>query len=344
MTWAGARGDTEKKMAEALHFTLAQDKLHPAFNAIDLTLASRGQGAKGSDGGAFRLNIANALWGQIGYEFQPAFLDTLGQNYGAGMHIVDFIKDPEGSRGIINGWVSARTEDRIKELLPKGSVTSDAKLVLTNAIYFNAAWLNPFHAQDTKPLDFVRRDGTKIQVPTMVGGQTAPYGQGNGWSAVAIPYDAGMEEIVQLEMVLVMPDAGTLDAFEASLNGAKIASITESLSEYDVSMTMPKFKIESQFSLADALTKLGMGVAFSEGADFSGISTQSNLSISDVVHKAWVDVNETGTEAAAATGVVVGDTSAPPSAEIHLDHPFLFFIRDIPTKSVLFIGRVEDPS
>jgi serpin B len=279
----------------------------------------------------------------MGYSFQPAFLDTLALNYGAGMHVVDFEKAPEAARGIINQWVADRTEDRIKDLLPEGSVTPDARLVLTNAIYFNAAWQNPFKPENTKPLDFTKADGSKVQVPTMAGTLDVPYGEGESYAAVALPYDPGQGQVKQLEMVLVLPKVPLAD-FEASLDPSRLDEILGSMGPYAVTMTVPKLKIESQLNLADALTKLGMGVAFSDAADLSGINGTGGLSISAVVHKAWIDVNETGTEAAAATGVVAGVTSAPPAAEIHLDHPYVFFIRDIQTKSILFFGRVADPS
>ena len=339
MTFAGARGATESQMATALHFNLAQAQLHPAFNAIDLALASRGKGAAGKDGQGFRLNVANALWGQTGESFEGPFLDTLAQNYGAGMHVVDFVGATESSRVLINDWVSDRTETRIKELLPKGSIDSDTRLVLTNAIYFNAAWATPFEKAKTAPANFTLGDGSTVKVETMAGYQEAAYGAGADYAAVALPYDGG-----ELSMVLILPTQGTLDAFEAGLTSASLSSLVGGMSTHGVTITMPRFKIESSFSLADQLTKLGMVDAFSDAADFSGISGKKGLSIGSVVHKAYVDVSETGTEAAAATGVTLGVTSAPEPAEIHLDHPYLFLIRDNATKSILFLGRVANPT
>ncbi|MFO0757351.1 MAG: serpin family protein [Byssovorax sp.] len=340
MTWAGARNNTETVMANALHFTLPQDQLHPAFNALDTALMSRGKNAKASDGKGFRLNIANALWGQLGFSFGEPFLDTLAMNYGAGMHVVDFEASPEPSRELINQWVADRTEDKIKDLLPKGSVSPDTRLVLTNAIYFNAAWLNPFEVASTTDGDFKREDGTKVTVPFMKGSQEVGYASGDGWAAVELPYDGN-----ELSMVAVLPEAGTLDAFEAALDDAKLAAILGAMNNnYQVDMTVPKFKIESSFGLKKALSALGMEEAFTDKADFTGIYDKGGLSISDVVHKAFVKVDEAGTEAAAATGVIVGVTSAPPPAEIHLDHPFVLFIRDNATGSILFMGRVSDPS
>jgi serpin B len=339
MTFAGARGATESQMATALHFSLPQAQLHPAFNAIDLALASRGKGADGKDGQGFRLNVANAIWGQTGQSFEAPFLDTLAQSYGAGMHVVDFIGAAESSRVLINDWVSARTESRIKDLLPKGSVDSDTRMVLTNAIYFNAAWATPFEKAKTAPASFTLGDGSTVKVETMAGYQEAAYGAGSDYAAVALPYDGG-----EFSMVLILPAQGALDAFEASLTPARLATLVDGMSTHGVSITMPRFKVESSFSLADKLTKLGMVDAFNDAADFSGINGKKGLSIGSVVHKAYVDVSETGTEAAAATGVTIGVTSAPEPAEIHLDHPYLFLIRDNATKSILFLGRVENPT
>jgi serine protease inhibitor len=339
MTFAGARGETEKQMAKALHFDLPQAQLHPAFNAIDLALASRGKGASGSDGAGFRLNVSNALWGQTGYTFEAPLLDTLALNYGAGMHVVDFRGAADGSRTIINDWVADRTEDRIKDLMPKDSISSDTRLVLTNTIYFNAAWAAPFESSKTKLAPFTHRDGSKSDVQTMSATQDLAYGAGDDYAAVALPYERG-----ELSMLLILPPQGGLDAFEASLTPARLTSIVDGLAGYSVSITMPRAKIESSFSLAEQLAKLGMTDAFTDSADFSGINGKKDLSISAVVHKAFVTVSETGTEAAAATGVSVGVTSLPPPAEIHLDHPYLFLIRDNATGSILFLGRVEDPA
>ncbi len=336
---AGARAETETQMATALHFDLDQSKLHPAFNALDLALASRGMGAAGTDGTGFRLTIANALWGQTGHSFSTSFLDIIGENYGDGVHVVDFKGAPEDSRTLINEWVSGKTEDRIKDLLPQGAVTPDTRLVITNAVYFNAAWQVPFDVSGTKLASFTRPDGSNVDVPTMSGYREVPHGEGPGYAAVALPYDGN-----ELSMVLLLPPQGTLDAFEAALTPDKLATILAGMTSHGVSITLPRFKVEASFSLKDQLGKLGMPVAFTEMADFSGIDGKTDLFLSAVVHKAYVTVDETGTEAAAATGAVVGTTSVPPAAEIHLDHSFLFLIRDDKTRTVLFLGRVEDPS
>lgn len=339
MTWAGAKNQTEADMAAALGFTLPQSKLHPSFNALDLALASRGKNAKASDGKGFRLNIANALWGQTGYSFEQPFLDTLAENYGAGMRVVDFHDAPDASADLINQWVDKHTEGKIKELVTSEDISPSTELILTNAIYFNAAWLEPFEEKDTKDGDFVTIDGSTKTVKMMHGYRDTEYGKGDGYQALVLPYDGA-----ELSMVLVMPDAGTFADFEQSLDADKIGEIAGSVTEHSVDVTMPRFKFDGEFSLHKALGALGMEVAFSPEADFSGISTKSALMIQEVIHKSFVSVNEAGTEAAAATAVLVGDTAAPEPATMTLDHPFLFFIRDNATKAILFVGRVADPS
>jgi serpin B len=338
MTWAGAKGKTETDMATALAVTLPQSQFHPAMNMLDQELASRGQGAKGADGGGFRLNVANALWGQVGYPFEAAFLDMLGLNYGAGMHIVDFEGQPLQAVDLINGWVEKKTEDRIKDILSPDSVNSGTKLVLTNAVYFNAAWQVPFEPSNTKPGTFTTQAGASVMVPMMHGSFEVPYVAGADYAAVELPYD-GQE----LSMVLVLPN--DLATFEAGLTGAKLDQIAGSLSStYMVDTAMPTFEFDSKFGLVEPLKALGMGIAFSDAADFSGINGTGGLVITDVIHQSFVKVNEAGTEAAAATAVIIGETSVPQPASISLDKPFVFFIRDIQTKAVLFVGRVADPS
>jgi len=337
MAWAGARGQTETDMANVLGFEMTQEKTHAAFNALDQALASRGQGAQGADGQGFRLNIANAMWAQVGFPFETSFLDTLGTNYGAGVHVVDFEAQTVQAIDLINGWVSDRTEQRIQKLVNEQVITPDTRFVLTNAIYFNAAWAEPFEDENTEDGKFTLLDDTTVTVPMMHGYQETGYADGDGFQALELPYDGG-----ELSMVLVLPDAGTFADFEASLDAARMDEIAGSLGGYGVSITMPKFEFDASFNLSKSLKALGMESAF-DGADFSGMSKEG-LVITDVVHKSFVSVNEAGTEAAAATAVIGGTTSAPEPAEITLDHPFLFFIRDRATGAILFVGRIQDPS
>lgn len=336
MTYAGARTETEEQMASTLHFTtLSQERLHPTFNVLNGVLASRGQGASGAGGGKFQLNIANALWGQIGHPFLPSFLDVLAEHYGAGMTLLDFAGASQESREIINDWVAERTEDRIKDLLQENDVQSTTRLVLTNAIYFNAAWRFPFDEDATAPGDFTLADGSKVSVPMMTNTAHMRYREGEGYQAVEVPYQE-----TRLAMVIVLPS--DLGEFEAGFDFAALSSLLAFHETRNVTIALPKFRVESRFDLIPPLMELGMTAPFSN-ADFSGIDGARNLFISAVVHKAFVDVNEAGTEAAAATAVAL-DESAPPPAAIRFDRPFVFFIRDNDARTILFAGRVADPS
>jgi len=340
MTYAGARGDTEKQMANTLQFYLSQNQLHPAFNSLDLELASRGEGAKGKDGEGFRLNIVNAIWGQKDYAFLVSFLDTLAESYGAGLRILDFINETEPSRIIINDWVSDETEGRIEDLIPQGTITQMTRLVLTNAIYFNAAWQYPFEEDATSPDVFYLLSGEEVTVPMMEQQESFSYTEGDNYQAVELPYD-GQE----LSMVIILPDFGQFETFEEAIDYQNIKGIIESLERREVRLTMPKFEFDSSFGLKKTLTEMGMPVAFSAGADFSGMTGNKNLFISDVIHKAFVSVDEAGTEAAAATAVIMELTAMPEMpVEVTLNRPFIFLIRDIETGAILFVGRVMSPA
>ncbi|MGC9520666.1 MAG: serpin family protein [Anaerolineae bacterium] len=341
MTYAGARGETESQMADTLHFTLPQDELHAAFNQLDLILSARGEDAKGKDGEGFRLHVVNALWGQQGYDFEQAFLDTLARNYGAGLRLVDFVEDAEGARQTINAWVSEQTEGRIEDLIPQGVLDAFTRLVLTNAIYFNAAWAEPFEESRTEDGPFYLLDGSSVEVPMMRQTERFAYTAGDGYQAVELPYDGR-----ELSMVILLPDSGEFADFERDLDREKLASILSALQSQRVNLAMPRFEFSSKFSLTDALSELGMPVAFTEEADFSGINERRELMITDVLHQAFVSVDEEGTEAAAATAVVVGLTSAMPEepVEMTVDRPFIFLIRDIETGALLFVGRTLNPA
>jgi serpin B len=342
MTYVGARGETAEQMAATLQFLLEQERLHPAFNWLDAELAKRGQGAQGKDGKGFRLNIANAIWGQKDYEFLPAFLDVLAENYGAGLRILDFRTETEKSRVAINDWVSDRTEGRIKDLIPQGAINELTRLVLTNAIYFNAAWENPFDKKMTANGPFYLLDGGQVTVPMMKQTESFGYTEGEGYQAVELLYDGG-----ELSMVILLPASGNFEAFEEGLQAPQVDAIINDLKNTRVTLTMPQFKFESQFSLKDTLAEMGMRDAFSpDDADFSGMTGNPELFISDVVHKAFVAVDEAGTEAAAATAVIVGTTSVPTESPVAvtIDRPFIFLIRDIDTGAMLFVGRVLNSS
>ncbi|MBN2559555.1 MAG: serpin family protein [Phycisphaerae bacterium] len=340
MTYAGARNDTEAQMANALHFTLPQDRLHPAFNALDLELAGRGEGAAGADGGGFRLNVVNRIWGQEDYEFLEAFLDTLAENYGAGLSLLDFVNETEASRLAINDWVAKQTEDRIKDLIPQGAIDALTRLVLTNAVYFNVAWKEPFEEDATSDGTFYLLNGSQLTVPMMRQTEHHGYASGDGYKAVELLYDGS-----ELSMVILLPDAGRFETFESTLDSTVARNILANIESRSVQLTMPRYTFTSSFSLVEVLAALGMTDAFGGAADFSGMDGTHDLLIGDILHKAFIKVNEAGTEAAAATAVTMGATSIPEEpVVVTIDRPFIFLIRDIETGAILFLGRVLDPA
>jgi len=340
MTYAGARGNTETEIADVMHFTLGQDGLHPAFNELDLELHSRAEHPTTNGGDPFELNIANSTWGQIGWSWQTPFLDTLSVNYGAGMRMVDYMTDPDGCRITINDWVEDRTEDRIKDLIPQGLIDSMTRLVLVNAIYFKAAWFWKFEEEMTRPGDFHTLDDGAVTSQMMFECEEHTYMEGTGFKACDLLYDGG-----ELSMTIILPDSGRFADIEESLDSDFINGINSGLQHKVVELTLPKFEYESEISLTDTLQQMGMKDAFQGGlADFSGMDGSQLLYITDVVHKAFVAVDEEGTEAAAATAVIMGETSIPETVEFKIDRPFIFYIRDIPTGAILFIGRVVDPT
>jgi len=338
MTYAGARGETAQEMADTLHFYLSQDNLHSALNWLDIELAKRGEGAEGKDDEGFRLNIVNAIWGQENYHFMDDFLDVLAENYGAGLRILDFINSTEQSRKTINEWVSQQTEERIEELIPQGLIDAATRLVLTNAIYFNAAWMYPFDEKNTVDGDFNLLNGDTVTVPMMNQSELLNHMKGENYQVVEMPYDGN-----ELSMLLIMPGEGSFTSFEQSLDNELITNIISELGNKQVVLSMPKFEFRSELDLTQILPAMGMPTAFSGMADFSGMTGNQDLFISDVIHEAFVSVDEAGTEAAAATAVIMKLTAAQEMVTMSLDNPFIFLIRDIKTGTVLFVGRVLNP-
>jgi serpin B len=333
MAYAGARGTTERQMADVLHFGMPPDQLHPAFNALDLALTQTG--------GPFTLTTANSPWAQRDYKFLSAYLDTLAVNYGAGVRLVDFQSDAarEEARVTINRWVSDQTQGKIEELLEKGLLTDLTRLVLTNAIYFNADWAEPFNHDSTYDGKFTRLDGAQVMVPMMHRRGVLIYGAGADFEAVELPYQGG-----RMALVAVLPAEGQFEAYEAALDAERVDEVLRSLkAEADMILDLPKFQYSASLSLKEALTALGMPDAFDEQkADFSGMDGTRDLHIAHVIHKAFVAVDEKGTEAAAASGVFSEIVSLPPT--IQFNRPFIFFIYDKQTGAILFVGRVLDPT
>jgi serpin B len=339
MARAGARGKTAAEMDAVLR-DLATDEHAGWLNALDQALASR-SGTFQDMGGEARevaLRIANAPFAQRDMPLEAAYLEALAARYGAGLRLVDYVADTEGARRTINGWVSDQTEERIPELLVPGVLAPESRLTLVNAIYLKAPWLEPFAVEATAPAAFTRADGTTVDVPFMAASAAMRHASGAGWQAVEIPYIGG-----SLAMTVIVPD--DLAAFEASLTADGLASITGALVDTQVNLALPTFSIETKAELGAILAALGMPTAFTDAADFSGITTAEQLAIAEVIHQANIDVDEKGTEAAAATAVVMRATGMPAEpVTVRADRPFVFALRDVPTGAILFMGRVGDPS
>ncbi|MEA3224751.1 MAG: serpin family protein [Planctomycetota bacterium] len=351
MTYAGARNRTQSQMAEVLHFptamsagtkppsSTAPDRQQFAleFGKIIKDLNNRGLEGK------YELRVANALWGQEQYGFLDKFLAIAKTHYGGQFSEVDFVRAAEKARKTINAWVEKKTNNKIKDLIQKGVLNSMTRLVLTNAIYFKGNWAKQFEEERTKDAPFTLADGKKVDVAMM--NQTAEFGymETETFQGLELPY---VDD--ELSMIVLLPKKSTgLSELEKSLTLDNLSAWLANLHKREVVVSIPKFKMTSQFSLAQVLKSMGMKDAFSAGADFSGINGQRNLFISAVIHKAYVDVNEEGTEAAAATAVTMKLTSIAPAPRIPIfraDHPFLFLIRDNNSDSILFIGRLMNPN
>lgn len=340
MVYAGARGQTEAEIAQVLRF-LPQEVHHLAFNALDQRLAALGEnGDEEGENGRFQLNIANAVWGQIGLPFADAYLAILAEQYGAGLRASDFGQQPEETRQEINEWVAEQTAERIQDILPPGVIHPDTRLVLANAIYFHAAWQFPFNADVTQEGEFALLDGRQITVPLMQqSGTHMLYAAGSGYEAVILPYAGDT-----VQMMLILPEAGQFAAVETALSAEFLNQVRSQTQLRDVSLTMPRFEFDTNLSLKELLTGMGMQTPFSQTADFSGIAAESNLFISDALHQGTITVDEEGTEAAAATVIIVGVTSLVETVEVIVDRPFIFTIMDQQTGAILFLGRVLNPA
>ncbi len=337
MTYGGARGETEKQMAQTLHFNLPTGKLHTAFAALTANLGTVLQK------GQVKLAVANSLWPQKGTIFLPDYLALCQNDYSASITPVDYQKT-EAARKTINDWVEAKTTGKIVELLKSGAIFSSTRLVLVNAIYFKGNWANQFKTDFTENEAFHVSSEMAVAAPLMRQTGDFRYAESPSLQVLELPYMGG-----DLSMLVLLPrTVDGLGNLEAELTTQNLTSWIANLQNQKLAVFLPKFKSTSEFSLAGTLAALGMSDAFSSQADFSGMDGQKDLFFSDVIHKAFVEVNEEGTEAAAATAVVMFGSGAPqnsqPVSVFRADHPFLFLIRDNRNGSVLFLGRVTDPT
>jgi serine protease inhibitor len=334
MTYAGARGNTEKQMAEVLHFTLDQKKLHPAFARLEAQLNSM------QDNRNIELTVANALWTQKDYVFLREFLDLTKNNYGAALNLVDFKKAHEAVRIKINAWVEEKTRNKIKDLIKPGVLDPLVRLVLTNAIYFKGNWESQFEKSKTKEAPFWLAPGKSVKVPMMTRKQKFNYMENDRLQILELPYVGN-----DLSMIVVLPKKiEGVAQLERVLSVDSLNAWLGLLRKREILVYLPKFKTSSQFSLGEMLSSMGMSDAFTAHADFSGMTGNQDLYISVVIHKAFVDVNEEGTEAAAATAVAMKLLSMPaPPPVFRADHSFIFLIRHNPSGSILFLGRITNP-
>jgi serpin B len=343
MTSGGAAGHTAEEMSKTLHLDLSSQRLHAAFGGLNAALN------EGGKRGGYSLSVANALWGQRGVAFLAPFLDLVRRGYGAGLSELDFQGDVEGARQSINDWVADKTQGRIADLIAPGVLDRLTRLVLTNAIYFKGRWEREFRKDETSDQPFYAGPERTISAPLMTRTGEFGYWDGAGFQAIEMPYQGG-----DAAMVAFLPrERFGLGAFEKDLSVDSLKVWLGRLQNQKVAVHFPRFKMTQRFALAQQLQALGMAEAFNGRADFSLMNGKrpgdpAALHISDVIHKAFVEVNEEGTEAAAATAVVMKRALAmrpgPPVPDFRADHPFLFLIRDRRSGAILFLGRVVDPA
>lgn len=330
MADAGARGETAAQIEHVFHLPTAGRELHAAFNGLDQALA---------DAGEATLRLANRMYPALGYELVPDFVETLGASYGAPLERLDFDGDPDAARERINEWVAERTEKRIPELMPFGSITPNTVLVLVNALYLEARWSQPFGKYPTEPAPFTRPDGSSGEVPLMHNAEFAGrYAEGEGYQAVELPYGGG-----ELSMLVVVPAQGRFADFERGFDAERLAAVDAAMRDGIVDLFMPRWSTSFDVDLVETLPELGLTLPF-RGGDFTGISAR-NPFIGAGVHAADVEVDEWGTVAAAATGLGFRESAPPrPDVVIRADRPFLYLVRHVETGAMLFLGRVVNPA
>ncbi|CCJ35925.1 serine protease inhibitor [Methanoculleus bourgensis MS2] len=331
ITYEGARGTTADEIGAVLHLPANDTLRREGFAALNAAL-NRGSGN-------YTLRTANALWAEETYSFLPDYIDVAARWYGANVTNLDFIENPEGSRETINRWVEERTEDRIRDLLPPNSIDPLTRLVITNAIYFKGTWAKQFDANETREEEFRVGPNEMVLAPMMHGDAAYPYAETETLQVLEMPYAHGNG--TELAMLVLLPKEDSLTAAEEALDAERLAGLRESLIAQNVRISFPKFTFDVGYSLPPALAAMGMPTAFADdAADLSGMDGTKDLFITGVFHKAFIDVNEEGTEAAAATGVIAGRGVTP---VFRADHPFVFLIVEKDSGAILFMGRVVNP-
>jgi serpin B len=329
MTYEGVRGQTAEEMQSVMHFPETDIVRRSAFAALHNQI--------NNNSNEYALSTGNALWAHETYLFLEEYFNIIEQYYAGKATNLDFAGEIEKSRETINNWVEEQTNDKIKDLIPKGAIDGLTRLVLTNAIYFKANWLTQFDKDDTRDSDFHVDSETTVTVPMMsIRDEKFDYYSTSGLQILELPYKGE-----DLSMLILLPTEGQMDSLESSLTLENLTHWRNSFRENEMDIYIPKFKFKTKYFMSDTLKGMGMPTPFSGAADFSGMDGKNNLFISSVIHQGFIDVNEEGTEAAAATAVDMA-TSVPPS--FNANHPFIFLIQDNETGNILFMGRVTDPS
>jgi len=338
ITCEGARGTTAEEIRAVFHFPEDQNVLRSGFAEVIASMNSKKN--------AYTLQTANALWAEQTYPFLPDYISTADRYYSAKTTNLDFVHHPEESRNTINQWVEDQTLDRIKDLIPQGEINANTALVITNAIYFKGNWVKQFDPAQTREADFLTGDGSLVRVPMMQRTDDAAifrYTETDSFQVLEMPYESGNG--TELSMLIILPVGNDVEGITRSLDIRTLQEIRQSLAFKLVRVYVPKFTMETKYFLARTLSAMGMPTAFTPGADFSGMDGSRDLFITNVIHQAFVEVNEEGTEAAAATAVIMGKGVAMVDdvPVFRADHPFIFFIQEKETGNILFMGRVSDP-
>lgn len=339
MTRNGAAGATAAEMDAALRFPDLAELNQGLNTTLQLLTGRSGKKSAGDRTGEVILAIADQVFGQKSFSWHEPFLTALARFYGTGVAESDFTGDAEGCRKVINSWAEDQTHDKITDLVPQGAITAETRMVLANALYLKAPWLEPF--DDARPGEFTKEDGKKVDAKLMHAGYSGRAASGKGWQAAEIPYLGG-----DLAMTVILPEK--IGAARSQLSDGLISTVLSALQEgYQVSLTMPKFSFRTTAQLSETLSQLGMPTAFTDDADFSGLTDDQALKIDKVLHQGWIAVDEQGTEAAAATAVVMKPTSAPADPKrmtLVLDRPFWFVIHDRKLAVPFLVGQVADPA